>query len=150
MCPRSQTSGLISVLCTRSRSSSVTSSTSASVRVRASASSVSSSDSAPPRGNVFEWPGGTGGGTPDPIRRITSAQALLRYALDQERDAHQRAPLGQVVAAQPGGHHVHRLDVAKGLLGVAERGLNRRVRALGRAPYHLDDLGNRHPSPLVG
>src|SRR5919202_728027 len=54
--------------------------------------------------------------TADSLEGAALARSLLADALDQERHAHVRAPLVEVVAAQPGGDDVHRPDVAKSLL----------------------------------
>src|SRR5687767_9442759 len=69
---------------------------------------------------------------------------LLRNALHQERDAHEGAPLVEVLATQAGGYDVDRLDVAQRLARVLERRLDCSVRALGRAAHNLDDLRDRH------
>src|SRR5829696_366274 len=75
---------------------------------------------------------------------------LLADPLHQERDPHERAPLVQVLSAEPRGDHIDRLDVAQRLAGIVERGLDGAVRALGRASDHLDDLGYGHGAPLFG
>src|ERR1700693_1155160 len=50
---------------------------------------------------------------------------LLADALDQEGHAHERAPLVEVVAAQPGRNYIDRLDVAQRRPGLCQRRLDR-------------------------
>src|SRR4029450_2432901 len=69
---------------------------------------------------------------------------LLAYSFNQERDSDKCAPLVEVLSAQPRGDHVDGLDVAQRLAGVFECGLNRTVRAVGRASDDLDDLRDSH------
>src|SRR4051812_14429248 len=74
MWPTSQTSGLINVLCTRSRSAAASGCTRRSVLSLASPSSTRrcslSSDSAPPRGSVLGFDKGKGGDLGQAILRV--------------------------------------------------------------------------------
>src|SRR5207247_9033595 len=62
---------------------------------------------------------GTAGAGPAPKMPLE----LLAHALDEEGDAHQGAPLVEVLAAEAGRDHVDRLDVAERLPGVVQRRL---------------------------
>ena len=80
--------------------------------------------------------------------RVRPAASSAADALDEEAHAHMRAPLAEVVTAQPGRHDVDGLDVAKRTTRLGERLLDGVVGALGRAPDELDDLGDGHRASL--
>src|SRR3954453_561972 len=75
---------------------------------------------------------------------------LFAHVLDEERDAHVRAPLAEAVAPQAGRDDVDRLDVTQRALRLRQRLAHGVVGALRRAADQLDDLRDGHGANLPG